>query len=76
MVQNEWSRLGNVSVARKLKMLKALLRDWNKGTSGNFETAIKKFEMELEVLDRKCEDSDFDEVEIARKVALQSQLEK
>ena len=57
-------------------MLKAPLRNWNKGTFGNFETTIKIFEMELEVLDKECEDSDLNETEIARKLALQSQLEK
>ena len=52
------------------------MRKWNKNVISNIDQAIKKSEAEREKLNRINESRDLNEVEVARKLALQSYLEK
>ena len=43
IVQQEWLLLGEISIAEKIKLLKAPFRRWNKQSFGHIKDSIKKF---------------------------------
>ena len=60
----------------KLKQIKFPLRKWNKDSFGNIDNCINRFAIVIDILDKKGEEGSLTEVDIAKKVALQGQLEK
>lgn len=75
-VKKEWQLLGEDTVNSKFRKFKTPLKNWNKNVFGNIDQTIKKLESELDIIDRSNESRNLDEVEVARKLALQSLIEK
>ena len=75
-MKKEWQLVSDGVVTSKLRKLKAPLKNWKKNVFGNIDQTIKKLESELDIIDRSNESRNLDEVEVARKLALQSLIEK
>ena len=75
-VKKEWLMVGDDAVTNKLWKLKAPWKNWNKNAFGNIDQAIKKLEAKLDIINRLYESRSHDEVEVARKLGLQSHIEK
>ena len=76
MVKGEWKRLGDGDLSRKLKMLKCPIKKWNFEVFGNINLSISKLEEELDKIDNMMDEEDIDEVLLAKRAALLSQLER
>lgn len=74
LVEKEWMNLRDIPFHAKLRRLKDPIRKWNKQVFGNLDSRIKELEMEIQKLDILREEKELDVVEIARRIALKSQL--
>ena len=76
MVREEWKKLGNLPIQRKLRALHLPLRRWNKEKFGNIDQAIKKFEKEQLPIQEKIDTVGGDVCDFARLSAIETQLQK
>lgn len=64
-----------MDVLSKLNRLKLPIKKWNKEKFGNFDFNIQRLEGELEVVSRRLDEGNYDEIDVARSNALKRQLD-
>lgn len=71
-IRNEWSNLPNVSLSKKLKVLKYPLREWSKRHFAHLDTKISELESVVHELERVSDNRCLSTVEKARLYAAQN----
>ena len=74
MVVEEWKKLGNTRLPKKLKNIKIPLRKWNFDVFG-IDQRIRELEDEVAVAEISLENNEENEVTLARIRALKRQLD-
>ena len=70
IVKEEWRKLGEIGVAKKMKDLRGPLRKWSKEIFGNIDNKIKIFEEEIDKNKVMLETIRANEVLLARHFAM------
>lgn len=72
-VHNEWSKLGERCVSKKLKLLKPSLRVWNKSLFGDIDHRIRNLESQIFSLERIGNEKELNEDEKSKLYSLGEQ---